>query len=72
MADEKQSGKQLTRNVFVDGTMYGPDGEKPTADVLKRVENEKAYSDDVDETPADKVAREQQERALAAASGKQQ
>jgi len=38
--------KELTRNVYVDGVLYGPDGEKPSADVAKEITNPKAWGED--------------------------
>jgi hypothetical protein len=55
--------KQLKRNVYVDGTLYGPDGEKPTAEVLKQIENDNAFLERSDETPAQKRARELSDQA---------
>jgi hypothetical protein len=43
--------KDLKKNVWVDGTLYGPDGEKPDAKVSKQITMESAWSDD-DGVPA--------------------
>lgn len=38
--------KELTKNVWVDGVLYGPDGEKPSAEVAKEITNPKAWGED--------------------------
>lgn len=43
--------KQLKANVWVDGVLYGPDGEKPNAEVSKQITNEKAWEDADDSVP---------------------
>lgn len=38
--------KELIANVYVDGVLYGPDGEKPSAEVAKQIDNPNAWSED--------------------------
>jgi hypothetical protein len=44
--------KELKANVYVDGVLYGPDGEKPDAEVSKRIVNEAAWKGVDDGAPA--------------------
>ncbi|HEY1177860.1 MAG TPA: hypothetical protein VGF17_17020 [Phytomonospora sp.] len=45
--------KSLTANVYVDGVLYGPAGEQPSAEVAKAIVNPKAWDgSDADSAPA--------------------
>ena len=37
------AARELKANVYVDGVLYGPAGEKPSAEVAKAITNEKAW-----------------------------
>jgi len=40
------AARELKANVYVDGVLYGPDGEKPSAEVAKAITNPKAWGED--------------------------
>ena len=40
------AARELKANVYVDGVLYGPDGEKPSAEVAKEITNPKAWGEE--------------------------
>jgi len=44
------AAKELEANVYVDGVLYGPAGEKPSAEVAKAITNPKAWGGDAPES----------------------
>jgi hypothetical protein len=46
--------KKLIANVYVDGTLYGPDGEEPSKEVAEQISNPAAWGEDEESKPAAK------------------
>lgn len=45
-------GKALAANVYVDGTLYGPAGQKPSDEVAEQITNPKAWGKSAKDEPA--------------------